>query len=137
MKMSDVFNLPLSVLEPITNSHGGWPVVSASVKGESVCGHMGRFEITQGQYSGTSRYLDIKLAKDMAESAACAVNNHDRMVEEIAELRSFVKKVSELDIETFHFENQGGDEDCFEYVCTDIVDDAVELLAKLNQEGEE
>ena len=61
----------------------------------------------------------------------------DRMVEEIAELRSFVKKVSELDIETFHFETQGGDEDCFEYVCTDIVDDAVELLAKLNQEGEE
>ncbi|AUR96769.1 hypothetical protein NVP1232O_35 [Vibrio phage 1.232.O._10N.261.51.E11] len=61
----------------------------------------------------------------------------DRMVEEIAKLRSFVKKVSELDIETFHFENQGGDEDCFEYVCTDIVDDAVELLAKLNQEGEE
>ncbi len=63
-------------------------------------------------------------------------HDNDRMVEEIAELRSFVKKVSELDIETFHFETQGGDEDCFEYVCTDIVGDAVELLAKLNQEGE-
>ncbi|AUR83634.1 hypothetical protein NVP1038O_24 [Vibrio phage 1.038.O._10N.286.51.C2] len=61
------------------------------------------------------------------------VNNHDRMVEEIAELRSFARKVSELDIETFHFETQGGDEDFFEYVCADIVGDAVELLEKLNK----
>jgi DNA-binding Lrp family transcriptional regulator len=64
-------------------------------------------------------------------------NNHDRMMEEIAELNEFVKKVSELGVETFHFETQGGDEDCFEYVHTDIVDDAIELLTKLNQEWEE
>ena len=68
--------------------------------------------------------------------AAHAINNHDRMVEEIAELKGFIKKVSELDIETFRFEIQGGDEDCIEYVCTDIVDEAVDLLDKLNQEGE-
>ena len=72
-----------------------------------------------------------------AEVAAGKINNHDRMVEEIAELNEFVKKVSELGIETFHFETQGGDEDCFEYVHTDIVDDAIELLTKLNQEWEE
>ena len=61
----------------------------------------------------------------------------NRLTEENAKLREFVKKVSELDIETFRFETQGGDEDYIEYVCTDIVDDAVDLLAKLNQEGEE
>ena len=38
MKMSEVFNLPLKAVEPVIATNGAWPVVSASVEGESVCG---------------------------------------------------------------------------------------------------
>ena len=70
-----------------------------------------------------------------APKAVChAVNNHDRLTEENARLRGFVKKVAELDIETFHFETRDGDADYIEYICTDIVDDANELLSEFGGE---
>ena len=62
-----------------------------------------------------------------------SINSHDRLTEENAKLREFVEKVYELDIETLYFETKGGDSDYIDYVCTDIVNDAVDLLAKLNQ----
>ena len=56
------------------------------------------------------------------------------LTEENKRLRGFVKKVAELDIETFHFETRDGDADYIEYICTDIVDDANELLSELGGE---
>lgn len=66
------------------------------------------------------------------DAIAHAVLNHDRLVEENKRLWEFVKKVAELEIETFHFEMRGGDEDFIEYICTDIVDDANDLLSSLD-----
>lgn len=39
-----------------------------------------------------------------------AINNYDRIVEENKRLREFIKKVSEVDIETLNFETQDGEE---------------------------
>ncbi|AUR89936.1 coil containing protein [Vibrio phage 1.135.O._10N.222.54.B6] len=111
VKMSDVFNLPVGV------------------RGDLIF-----FSKSDTCYVKVESVLSRKEELEVSSAIRRAVNNHDRLQQENAELRSFVKKVLELDIETFHFETQGVDEDCFEYVCTDIVDDAVELLAKLNQQ---
>ena len=86
MKMSEVFNLPLKAVEPVIATNGAWPVVSASVEGESVCGHIGKFEIKKGPHSGTSKYLSIELAENMAKSAVYAINNHDRLEQENKQL---------------------------------------------------
>lgn len=64
-------------------------------------------------------------------SAYCEIN---RLVEENKRLRGFVEEVAELDIETFYFETRDGDADYIEYICTDIVDDANELLSELGGE---
>lgn len=112
MKMSDVFELPVTAYTSRIKLNIGFSVSCLNIE----CAH--------------GRGCD---GEKHAHSAAHAINNHDRMVEEIAELRSFAKKVSELDVETFHFETQGGDEGCLEYVCTDIVYDAVDMLAKLSK----
>jgi hypothetical protein len=57
--------------------------------------------------------------------------NRDRMVDEIAELRDFLAKVATCEIETFSFEiGDSCDTDCIEYACTDIVEEANELLTK-------
>ena len=82
-------------------------------------------------------WKEFERTGEVANSAEGLLVHASLLTEENAKLREFVKKVSELDIETFCFETKGGDEDYIEYVCTDIVDDAVDLLAKLNQEGEE
>lgn len=63
--------------------------------------------------------------------AVKAKKEYDRLEAENAKLLEFAKKASELDIETFHFETQDGDEDFIEYICTDILDDANELIEKL------
>lgn len=65
-----------------------------------------------------------------------AINNHDRLEAENARLREFVKKVAELDTEIFRFETQDGDYDFIEYICTDILDDANELLEELEKTNE-
>jgi hypothetical protein len=69
------------------------------------------------------------------DAIAHAVLNHDHLELENKRLREFVTKVSELDAEMFRFETQDGDEDYIEYVCTGIVDEAIELLGKI--EGDE
>ena len=93
MKMSDVFNLPLSVVEPVITTKGAWPVVSASVEGCSVRGHIGKLEIKQGPYTGSGKYLDLELAKHMANMAAFAINNHDRLEQENAEIREILQQM--------------------------------------------
>ena len=94
MKMSGVFNLPLRVVDPVTTTRGAWPVISASVEGESIRGHIGRLEIKQGPYAGTDKYLDLELAEKMANGAANAINNHDRLQQENAELREALVLIS-------------------------------------------
>ena len=74
-----------------------------------------------------------KMNYDLIEVSIVNHKTYSRLTEENAKLREFVKKVSELDIETLYFETKDGDWDYIEYVCTDIVDDADDLLAKLNQ----
>ena len=74
---------------------------------------------------------DYKNEFNASEDLRC---EKEDLTEENKRLRGFVKKVAELDIETLHFETQGGDEDYIEYICTDIVDDANELLSELGGE---
>lgn len=98
MKMSEAFNLPLKVLEPITNSAGGWPIISASVEGELVRGHMATLTISQGPYSGTNKYLDVELAKKMANGAAYSINNHDRLTSDLSATQELLR-LKELECE--------------------------------------
>lgn len=69
---------------------------------------------------------------EQSKYSAHAINNHDRLVEENRRLREFVKKVSEVDIETLNFETQDGDKDYIEYIDPHISEDALELLSKLD-----
>ncbi|CAL9955121.1 hypothetical protein VPHK24_0006 [Vibrio phage K24] len=100
MKMSDVFKLPMV--------HGSIVLMSNDHR------YVIEFD---------NSYSDIG---DQIEHVAHAINNHDRMVEEIAELR----KGLEIMIEQFE-----SDHNCeYEY---NIIRWNKDLLAKLNQEGEE
>jgi hypothetical protein len=111
MKMSDIFNLPL-----FAKNHD----VGA------------RCSIYEGRGVTVASSFYANQLKSY-EAMCAAVNSHDRLESENARLREFVKKVAELDIETFLFETQDGDEDFIEYICTDILDDANELLEELEK----
>lgn len=95
IKMSDVFNLPIKSHEPpvFDDRRTAYPVISASVDGESIKGIFAKVIISKGQHSGTSRYLDVELAEQMASSICEALNNHDRLVEENAQLKDNQKKL--------------------------------------------
>lgn len=100
MKMSDVFELPMT--------QGITCVMSKDHRHEIV------FDESDSNVS------------DQIEHVAHAINSHDRMVEEIAELR----KGLEIMIEQFE-----SDHNCeYEY---NIIRWNKDLLAKLKQEGEE
>ncbi len=86
------------------------------------------------------KFADFSGFETEARYAAHAINNHDRMVEEIAELKSILKKF--IPANDYHeddeddYVNHGGDftyDDGSEHIGLEVV----ELLAKLNQEGEE
>lgn len=91
------------------------------------------------------------------DAAEYAVRNHDRLVGEMEALReslrlkeaeceafahdksvllSFVKRVSELDIEDWNYETDDGDGMCFEFIGdTEIACDAVDLLEDIKNAG--
>lgn len=77
MKMSEVFDLPVSVEG--FNLNDGY---IGGAGGMTISNFDCEFENT--------------LSISMAEHAARAINNHDRMVEEIAELREALEKSSEV-----------------------------------------
>lgn len=118
--MSDVFNLPLRVHAGSVMCQG---VVYPNKPNPELC-------MRGINYTGD----EVKLA----QYTAFAINNHDQMTSkiismqgEIAELRDFLARVATCEIETLNFEiGDSGDTDCIEYVCTDIVEEANELLAK-------
>lgn len=95
IKVSDVFKLPLVVNKPVTETRGGWPIVSASLVGKSISGQIATLTISKGQHSGASKYLDVDLAFKMAQIGAESINNHDRLVEENAKLREALQECVE------------------------------------------
>lgn len=95
IKVGNVFNLPVKVTPPVTETKGGWPIVSASLAGNSISGQIATLTISKGQHSGASKYLDVDLAFKMAQASALAINNHDRLTEENNRLRDLLKKINE------------------------------------------
>ncbi|MEG9360922.1 hypothetical protein [Vibrio cholerae] len=91
IKVGNVFNLPVKVTPPVTETKGGWPIVSASLVGNSISGQIATLTISKGQHSGASKYLDVDLAFKMAQASALAINNHDSLVEENKLLREALK----------------------------------------------
>ncbi|HDV5541030.1 TPA: hypothetical protein RI780_002234 [Vibrio cholerae] len=92
IKVGNVFNLPVKVTPPVTETKGGWPIVSASLVGNSISGQIATLTISKGQHSGASKYLDVDLAFKMAQASALAINNHDRLVDENQQLRLALEK---------------------------------------------
>ncbi|WP_220106158.1 hypothetical protein [Vibrio cholerae] len=92
IKVGNVFNLPVKVTPPVTETKGGWPIVSASLVGNSISGQIATLTISKGQHSGASKYLDVDLAFKMAQASALAINNHDRLVDENQQLRWALEK---------------------------------------------
>ncbi len=115
MSMSEVFDLPVSV--DGFNLNDGY------------IGGVGGMTIANFDYEFVST-----LSASMAEHSAHAINNHDRMVEEIAELKSFVTNLSNSPIHAkLGTKGHSGYE---EHLSADWKEGAKDLLAKLNQEGE-
>ncbi|AUR99169.1 hypothetical protein NVP1263B_09 [Vibrio phage 1.263.B._10N.286.51.B1] len=98
---------------------------------DSSCGKVGGGCLEIGDDLGWIAHFGVHNDRDVNESneaaihAIYAINNHDRMVEEIADLRKGLK----IMIEQFE-----SDHNCeYEY---NIIRWNKDLLAKLNQEGE-
>lgn len=68
-----------------------------------------------------------------------AINNHDRMVEEIAELRGALKLLIGKGVDLLNVEDVSDEEDAASVHANfnDAIIKSEQLLAKLNQEGEE
>jgi hypothetical protein len=64
------------------------------------------------------------------------VKHIDRLTAQVEELKAFVKRVAEADVETFHFNTQDGDTDCFEYTYIDVIEDANELLTRIGDKDD-
>lgn len=100
---------------------------------------------------------DTKCEISIDETIENAVMNHDRLVDEVEAMReslrlkkaecealahdksvllSFVKRVSELDIEDWNYETDDGDPMCFEFIGdTEIACDAADLLEDIKNAG--
>jgi len=80
--MSDLkpcpFNLPLRSVDPtsIGSGKGSYPVIVADCEGEFVKGVIGHIRFETSVHSGTSRYMDYSLAKEMADYACKAINQY-------------------------------------------------------------
>lgn len=97
IKIADVFNLPLVVHAPVAVSSRSYPIISASTEGNSICGNIATITISQGQYSGTSKYLNVELAEKMVKCAAHAINTYDANVARIAELEGAIDSIPVMD----------------------------------------
>ncbi len=109
MNMSEVFDLPVSV--DGFNLNDGY------------IGGVGGMTIANFDYEFVST-----LSASMAEHSAHAINNHDRMVEENKKLRDFAMYCQGF---------LGCEESRDSIALHGITINAKDLLAKLNQEGEE
>ncbi|EPC6134751.1 hypothetical protein ACR0WA_000609 [Vibrio cholerae] len=105
IKVGDLFNLPVKVIHPVTETKGGWPIVSASLVGNSISGQIATLTISQGPHSGTSKYLDVDLAFKMAQASELAINNHDRLVEENKRLQEALEQAKAMSIESINRED--------------------------------
>ncbi|HGS5440725.1 TPA: hypothetical protein ACMDUN_002474 [Vibrio cholerae] len=126
IKVGNVFNLPVKVTPPVTETKGGWPIVSASLVGNSISGQIATLTISKGQHSGASKYLDVDLAFKMAQASALAINNHDRLVEENKRLREMLKRLKN-ECEMFYSEFGEPNDGNFEAAFVEVDD----LLSEL------
>ena len=74
-----------------------------------------------------------------AEIAAGKINNHNRMVEEIAELKGALKSLIGKGVDLLNVEDVSDEEDAASVHANfnDAIIKSEQLLTKLNQEGEE
>lgn len=59
-----------------------------------------------------------------------------KLTAQVEELKGFVKQVAEADVETFNFETQDGDTDCFEYTDIGVIEEANELLTRIGEDND-